>query len=240
MQGCREKLVAGRRTWQTIVATVFAPLLGNEKRSDRTMTTIDFTRWFLALYFTSVASFYTVRIIVLARRYGESPVFSGQPGTLHYATHLAFRVFRIVILGVCVARIPWPQLDRYLIPFDQLWEPAILMTGNVLLATSFAMAVAIHMYMGKNWRSGTRNDDRTELMTRGPFALSQNPMLLCVLVAQSGFFLTLPSGFTLVCWVVGIWAVTTQAKIETGLLRRRFGAAYDEYAEKTPRWLLFR
>jgi protein-S-isoprenylcysteine O-methyltransferase Ste14 len=203
------------------------------------MTAIDFTRWFLALFFVSVAAFYTIRIILIKRKMGISPVFVGIPGTLHFATHLAFRTFRIAILAVCVVRLLWPTLDRYLIPFNALWHPTILLLGDGLLLASFSAIIIIHFYMGKEWRSGMRVGDRTELITTGPFAISQNPMMLCVVMGQVGFFLALPSAFTLICLLAGVWAVVTQVRVEQHLLRERFGAAYDAYAARTPRWLIF-
>ena len=204
------------------------------------MATTDFTRWFLALFFVGVAAFYTVRILVLKRRMHASPVFVGHRSTLHFRTHLAFRAFRVVILGVCVVRLLWPPLDRYLVTFDALWHPVVLLFGDGLLLAGFAAVVFMHFYMGESWRSGTRMDDRTRLITTGPFAVSRNPMMLCVIFAQVGLFLALPSAFTLVCLVVGVWAVTAQVGVEERLLRLRFGAAYEAYAARTPRWLVFR
>ncbi len=201
------------------------------------MAMVEATRWFLALFFLGVAGFYAVRIIYLKRGKSVSPVFTGTPGTVHFATHLAFRVFRVAILGVCVLRLVWPSFDRFLGPIDVLWHPIILMIGNALLAVGFLAVVALHYFMGVNWRSGSRADEETALVTTGPFARSRNPMMLCVMAAQAGLFLALPSVFTLVCLVVGIWAVVAQVGVEERLLRRRFGAQYDAYAATTPRWL---
>ncbi len=201
------------------------------------MAAADFTRWFLALFFASVAAFYVVRITLAKRRTGASPVFSGKPGSSHFATHLSFRVFRAAILGVCIARLLWPPLDKYLITLDILWRPAIFILGDCLLLGGFASVVVIHFLMGNDWRSGTRANDRTHLITTGPFAFSRNPMMLGVMTAQLGLFLALPSVFTLLCLVVGIWAVNAQVRVEEQLLRKRFGAAYTAYTEQTPRWL---
>ena len=203
------------------------------------MATTEFTRWFLALFFISVAAFYTIRILLLQRDDGRSPVFVGEPGTLHYATHLAFRVFRIVILAVCVGRVLWPPLDGYLGTFNALWHPTIMWLGNGMLLVGFSAVIGLHFYMGKEWRSGTRTDDKTQLITSGPFAISRNPMMLCVIVAQVGLFLALPSAFTLLCLAVGLWAVVAQVNVEQRLLRKRFGVAYEAYAARTPRWLIF-
>ena len=201
------------------------------------MLAADFTRWFLALFFLGVAGFYTLRILMASCRIEGEPVFSGAPGTLHFLTHLVFRFFRAAILGVCLVRLIWPPFDRYLITFDAFWHPVVLMLGNGLLLAGFGGAVIVHFAMGEDWRSGTRSDDRTRLITTGPFALSRNPMMLGVLTAQLGLFLALPSLFTLVCLVVGAWAVTAQVRVEERLLRQRFGPAYEAYVARTPRWL---
>ena len=198
---------------------------------------IEFTRWFLALFFVSVAAFYTVRILVIKRRTGVSPVFVGRPGTMHWANHFTFRVFRVLILGVCVLRLAWPGFDRYLIAYDTLWHPIVLMLGNGLLLVGFSAVVAIHGSMGQDWRSGAQAEAQTRLVTNGPFAVSRNPMMLGVIVAQLGLFLALPTLFSLVCLIVGVWAVAAQVGVEEQVLLKRFGAEYEEYASRTPRWL---
>ena len=204
------------------------------------MGAADVTRWFLALFFVGVAAFYTVRILLLKRRSGTSPVFAGRPGTLHFATHAAFRLFRVAILAVCVGRLAWPDLDRFLVPFHGLWHPFVLLFGGGLLLAGFASVVSVHFFMGGDWRSGTRDAEPTRLITTGPFAVSRNPMMLGVVAAQVGLFMAMPSLFTLLCLAFGLWAVVAQVSVEERLLRRKHGAAYDAYVARTPRWLLFR
>ena len=207
---------------------------------DNTVQAVEFTRWYLAIFFVCVSAFYIVRILVMKRRMHRSPVYAGSPGTLHFATHTTFRVFRILILAVCVVRLPWPALDRYLMTLEFLWHPFVLMLGNAMLLVGFFATLGIHVYMGENWRSGTRDDDQTPLITTGPFAISQNPMMLCVIVAQIGLFLALPTIFTLVCLIVGVLAVSAQVDVERRSLERRFGDIYEDYTARTPRWLIFR
>ena len=184
--------------------------------------------------------FYAVRIIFVKRHLGVSPVFTGKSGTLHWATHSVFRFFRLLILGVCLVRLTWPAFDGYLLIFDGLWHPGILILGCCLLLAGFSTIIGIHAYIGENWRSGIRADDRNRLITAGPFKLSRNPMMICVIVGQVGLFLALPSMFTLVCLVLGVWAVAAQVQVEEKALKKRFGAEYERYREHTPRWLIFR
>jgi len=202
------------------------------------MTAIEFTRWFLALYFSGVATFYTFRILQTKHRRRSSPVFSGKPGTLHFATHVAFRVFRAIILCVCLVRLVWPPFDQYLVVIDVLWHPLVLLLGDGVMLFAFSAVILLHFQMGGDWRSGTRNGDQTRLITSGAFAYSRNPMMLGVLLAQLGFFLALPSVFALVCFVVGVWAVIAQVRVEERLLMNRFGDVYQDYKARTPRWLL--
>ena len=202
------------------------------------MAAVEFTKWFLAAYFLAVALFYTVRILAERARTGRSPVFTGTFGTAHFAHHMAFRVFRAAILIACCTRLVCPPFDTYLVPISVLWHPAIILAGDGLLLVSMTAFLYIHFYLGPEWRSGTRLDDDTRLITSGPFAMSRNPMMISVMMGQVGLFLALPTVFTLVCLVVGLWAVTAQVKVEEQMLATRYGAAYEGYASQTPRWLL--
>jgi protein-S-isoprenylcysteine O-methyltransferase Ste14 len=134
--------------------------------------------------------------------------------------------------------LAWPGFDIYLVPLPVLWHPAILLTGVVLLLASFTAVLYVHFYLGENWRSGTRQDGEGRLVTSGPYAITRNPMMLLVMAAQIGLFLALPSVFTLVCLAAGLWAVRAQVRVEEQMLEARYGAAYQAYANRTPRWLL--
>lgn len=58
----------------------------------------------------------------------------GPAGTRHHLNYLLFRVFRIAILVVCVVRALEPGLDPWLVPIRPLWQPWLIVAGNVLLA----------------------------------------------------------------------------------------------------------
>ena len=193
--------------------------------------------WFLAAYFTGVAAFYTVTIIRKRRRAGASPVIHGGPGTLHCRVHRTFAVFRGLIWAVAVTRLFWPGLDAWLIPLTPLWRPPVLLAGVALLIVGFAAVVAVHAYMGRDWRSGIEETGPRRLITDGPFAVSRNPTFIAIQVAQLGLFLALPTVFTLICLVVGVIAIHVQVRLEEAHLAARFGDAYGDHRTTTPRWL---
>lgn len=203
----------------------------------RGMSAVEFSRWFLAGFFVLVAAFYTVRILIARARTGRSPVSMGRPGTRHYLNYLLFRIFRIAILVVCVARAIEPGLDPYLFPIRPLWQPWPIIAGNALLAGSFLAVLGVQAYMGEHWRSGIDEVRPGRLITEGPFAWSRNPIALLIQTAQLGLFLSLPSVFTLVCLVVGVWVMQNQVRLEEADLKHRLGDAYRAYQARTPRWL---
>ncbi|AMQ90364.1 methyltransferase family protein [Marinobacter sp. LQ44] len=61
-------------------------------------------------------------------------------------------------------------------------------------------------------------------------------VFLAVMTGQLGFFLALPSAFSLVCLVAGVLVITRQAKEEEKALAQRFGQDYEVYRARVPRW----
>jgi protein-S-isoprenylcysteine O-methyltransferase Ste14 len=198
---------------------------------------VEVSRWFLAFFFSGVAVFYTTTILVKKQRGGRSPVIRGAPGSVHRVVHDIFAVFRALILIVCIARVPYPTIDRWLVPIPVLWQPALITTGNVLMLAAFVIIVLLHRGMGTAWRSGVDPVGPPRLMTSGAFSVSRNPMFLSVQAAQIGLFLSLPTLFTLICLIVGIAAIQVQVTLEERHLEAHCGEVYRAYKKRVPRWL---
>ncbi len=199
---------------------------------------LDVARWFLALFFPGVALFYLLRLTVRRRKLGHSAVSHGEPGSRHWWLAKTFVVFRGAITVTMLARAIWPGLDGYLLAMPTLMTPAVVFTGLGLLIGGFASVVALHFRMGEAWRSGlSASDDSLPLLTEGLFAWTRNPMFLGIQVAQLGLFLAFPSGFTLLCLVVGVTVLHLQVRLEEAHLQRLHGQAYRDYVARTPRWV---
>lgn len=114
-----------------------------------------------------------------------------------------------------------------------------LSAGCVLLAAGIAL---------NGWSAGAfRRGDvgicpfspAPVLVTEGPFRLSRNPMYLGLVAIAAG--LTLATGVAANAWVTvafAIWLNHAYVLPEERFLRERFGAAFDSYARRVPRWLL--
>ena len=77
------------------------------------------------------------------------------------------------------------------------------------------------------------------LVETGPFTLSRHPMYVGLVSLSVG--LTLVTGVLANIWIsvaFAIWLHHAYVLPEERFLRDRFGAAYDEYARRVPRWAL--
>lgn len=193
-------------------------------------------RHFLGIFFLMIGLQFAGRTLGLYQRMQFSHINYGSRGSAPWWHRHIFNVFRGLILGVCVVRI-FADIDAWIGLFGWMYHWPVLLLGMLLLLASFTSVNFLQAYMHEDWRSGIdpRQAERT-LLTKGPFARSRNPLFVSVMVGQLGFFLAVPSVFSLVCLVVGVGVITRQAREEEQALKLAFGPDYDNYRARVPRW----
>jgi protein-S-isoprenylcysteine O-methyltransferase Ste14 len=128
---------------------------------------------------------------------------------------LAAALLPLETLGIFT---PWPRL------------------GWTLMAAGLAVIVAAQAQMGASWRIGI--DDRpTALVTRGPFALSRNPIFAGMLLSLAGLCALTPSAATLIGWVAIAQLIFVQVRLEEQHLLRQHGQGYARYAARVGRFV---
>jgi protein-S-isoprenylcysteine O-methyltransferase Ste14 len=85
------------------------------------------------------------------------------------------------------------------------------------------------------WRELYRN--RHGLVTTGVYRHLRHPQYLGLVLVTAGWLVHWPTLPGLLTWPVLTWAYVRQARREEAELRRRFGPAYDAYAQRTPAWV---
>lgn len=195
-----------------------------------------FVRHFLGIYFLIVGLGFASATLALRRRTGVGHIHYGARGSATWWYRQAFNLFRTSILAVVLLRMVWP-LDPYLGLIDWLYQPPVLLTGVVLMLVSYTGVAYVGRYMHNEWRSGIDPGAAGELITGGPFSRSRNPVFLAVMTGQLGFFLALPSVFSLICLVVGATVISLQARSEEAHLQSLHGEAYTRYRQQVRRWL---
>jgi len=142
----------------------------------------------------------------------------------------------------------WVSWSCYGLGLVLALKPAALMdiatggTGAAVLATSillfFVSASLVQRYMRLSLLSSSYGKPQT-LTTGGVFGVTRNPIYVAFLLPLLSLsYYSIPAA--LVATVVYIGAMTVFIiRSEEAILRKTFGSMYDEYAEKTPRWLFF-
>ncbi len=193
-----------------------------------------FARAALACYFTFIAVFYTAKLMALRARTGRRHADVGAAGTAQWVSHRLFAVLRAAIWLFCVARVAQPELDGWILPIERLAAVPVIAAGLGLLLVSLAGVVYVHSYLGEAWRSGVAASGPAALITTGPYAQVRHPLFLAIGLGQVGFFLSLPSLFSLACLALGVAALVLQGRYEERRMAERFGGAWRAYAARTP------
>jgi protein-S-isoprenylcysteine O-methyltransferase Ste14 len=138
-----------------------------------------------------------------------------------------------ILLGLGLDRL-WPLALGFDFP-----RPANYWIGGALVAGAI---------LGLGWRSVTalRRTGQsenpwkptTEIVTRGPFRFTRNPMYLQMLVGCIGFAIILTNIWIVLLTPVCAWVLQRYAILpEEAYLERKFGENYLSYKRRVRRWL---
>jgi protein-S-isoprenylcysteine O-methyltransferase Ste14 len=150
------------------------------------------------------------------------------------------RLYRLVSIGVAVTILIYvfaENLYNYLTPIQWLEHVYVSTLGLTLLLASFTWILIAQSQMGRSWRIGIDEDNESELVTKGVFAVSRNPIFLGIRLNLVGFFFVLPNAFTLAIWLLGEVAIHSQVFLEEAYLQQAHGDAYQRYQAATSRYL---
>lgn len=107
-------------------------------------------------------------------------------------------------------------------------DPAAFWMGLPLVAAGEAIRIWSAGYLTK--LSG--------LVTAGPFALCRNPLYVGSFLISLGYLVMCDRPYVLIAGIVVFWVLHGGAVVyEERLLRERFGAEFDDYCRRVPRFL---
>jgi protein-S-isoprenylcysteine O-methyltransferase Ste14 len=143
-------------------------------------------------------------------------------------------VFEIIVVSIYAFKQSWMV---YLLPFWYLEYHILLVLGWSLLFISLIVVSIAQTQMANSWRIGIDENNKTELVTKGFFSLSRNPIFLGIMIANFGLFMVLPNAFTLLIISLSTVSINTQIRLEEAFLEREHGKEYINYKQKVRRWI---
>ena len=177
------------------------------------------------------------RSIAVWRRTGINPYVIGRSDSAYDYIGVIFKL----VFGLLAAAILLFSVFRpfyvYAMPVGWLDFAFIRWTGLILLFVSFAWTAASQIQMGTSWRIGIDKENRTELVGKGIFTVSRNPIFLGMRLSLLAIFLIIPSAITLLALVLGDVLLQIQVRLEEEHLRNLHGEAYENYRGQVRRWI---
>lgn len=187
----------------------------------------------LLIYLVGLVAAFGVRAWVQLRRTGDAGVRRIRSD--EHPLGRAGAVLFLVSLMLTGAGLVAPLL----VPGLRLDAPALVVWCGLALALLGLLAVLVSQAaMGASWRVGVDPDERTALVTDGPFAVVRNPIFSAMGVTLAGVGLMVPGVVVLVAVVTFAVGVQLQVRlVEEPYLRRVHGDDYDRYAARVGRFV---
>ena len=195
-------------------------------------------RYFLPLYLLAyLLAAFVWRSFVVRRRTGINPVVLKSTDDAHGFIARVLKAMTLLVGVVVAIFAASPSLYQYTCPFDWLEHDWLKVAGLVLLVAAFFWTVLAQGQMGPSWRVGIDQQHRTELVQRGVFRVSRNPIFVGMITALLGMFLSIPNAITLLILVLAVVTIQIQVRLEEQFLSSVHGEAYDDYRRRVRRWL---
>jgi protein-S-isoprenylcysteine O-methyltransferase Ste14 len=157
----------------------------------------------------------------------------GAPGSVEWIAGVGL----LVALGLGVAA-PILALNDVVEPIGALDGTGAHVAGIVAYALGLGLVVFSQQWMGRSWRVGVDESERTELVLGGPFRLVRNPIFTGLLVMSAGFTLLVPSLVSLASTGTMLVSLELQTRlVEEPYLTRVHGEPYRGWARRVGRFV---
>lgn len=188
-----------------------------------------------------LAAFFLIAFVwrsyLVYKRTGINPYVVGKTKRPIDFLEAYYRVPTLVILATTLAYSFLPGVYQFASPIVWMDAWAVKIAGLVLMGFALLWTATAQMQMGKSWRIGIDQENRTELVEKGLFAVSRNPIFLGMRLALFGFFLVLPSAVMLAAVVLADILMQIQVRIEEEFLTGQHGEKYLEFCGRVRRWI---
>lgn len=189
----------------------------------------------LVLYLLLLGVVFGVRSWTQRRATGSSGYrgISGRPGSLEWLGGVLF----IVALALGLAA-PIAELAHVLDPATALDDAVVGAAGAALAVIGAGLTIAAQHDMGRSWRVGVDEQERTDLVTGGAFAVARNPFFAALMLTAVGLLLMVPNVLAILALLALVAAAEIQVRlVEEPALLRQHGDQYADYARRVGRFV---
>lgn len=189
----------------------------------------------LALYVVLVAITFGVRVAVQLRRTGSTGLHGLPPGA-GAIEWVASGLFVAGLAAIAVALVL--AVAGAIEPITAIDGPVGHALGILLAVTGICLTFGAQLAMGDSWRVGVDPEERTELVTSGPFEHVRNPIYGAMLPKFLGLVLMVPNAVAIAGFLILLAGLELQVRlVEEPYLLHVHGNAYAQYASRVGRFV---
>jgi protein-S-isoprenylcysteine O-methyltransferase Ste14 len=189
----------------------------------------------LVLYGISLAIAFGLRVALQLRRTGSTGLHGLPPG----AGPVEWIAGGLFIAGLVMGgAAPVLALLGILEPIPALDGLVGYAVGLVFAVSGIALTFGAQLAMGDSWRVGVDPEERTDLVTEGPFRLVRNPIYSAMLPTVLGLVLMVPNALAVAAIVTLFVGLELQVRlVEEPYLLCVHGDTYAAYASRVGRFV---
>jgi protein-S-isoprenylcysteine O-methyltransferase Ste14 len=189
---------------------------------------------FLLLFFVAALG---GRSYLVWKRTGINPYKLGRTESAHDLVGLLFRFVSLLVLFTVIVFSSSPSLYAYLGPITWLEDFYVRCAGTAILLAALVWVAAAQAQMGASWRIGIDSEHETELVSKGLFAISRNPIFFGMRTLLFGLFLVIPNALTLLAFGLGDALMQIQVRLEEEHMSKLHSEEFEEYRRSVRRWI---
>lgn len=195
---------------------------------------------FLKLYLPIYLLFYLAVAFVLPsyrtwKQTGINPITFDKEDTAHNYIGFVMKLLIALLFIMTLVYSLSTKLYEYLLPVWYMDNQLVMIAGLVLIHASLIWIAIAQYQMSNSWRIGIDEENKTQLVTKGVFSISRNPIFLGMIVTVFGLFLILPNALSLFLTCSSNIIIQIQIRLEEEFLERQHGQSYQNYKSKTRR-----
>lgn len=113
----------------------------------------------------------------------------------------------------------------------------IIYLGIIFSTIGLTICIIVQHQMKLSWRIGIDKENDTNLVTKGLFQYSRNPIYLGLMIAYLGYFLVIPNAATLLLCILSCVLLSQKIRFEEEHLFELHPKEYPPYYKRVRRWL---
>lgn len=188
----------------------------------------------LSLFFIFLMAF---RAYIVWKQTGKNPIIVSKEDNAHNLMSRYLMLMMLLLAFFVITNVVAPQTYTYFLPISWLENIYLQDVGAGIMLLSLVLTFIAQAQMSKSWRLGIDEQTKTELVTKGLFQYSRNPIYLGMVLALLGVFFIAPTAATCFTLILGYVLMQIQIRLEEEYLTKLHGQQFLDFKKKVRRWI---